>query len=170
MNDTIMKLRILARSEMTLARINARLMATRTMFYAVAVALLLLTVVMVNLGAYQLLAETYGNAQAAFIVALADGVLAGLFVLAGRMMKPGSEEQMVRDIREMALSDLTSDANAALDDFKKVGANLEKIRAGFSSFTGEGSRLASLASLGPVVAMVINALKRHRESRGSDDS
>jgi hypothetical protein len=167
MNDTIAKLRILARSELTLTRINARLMATRAIVFAVAIGLLLLTVVMVNLGAYELLAETYGNAQSAFIIAAANGLLAGVLLLVGRQLKPGPEEQMVREIRELALSELTADANAVKHDLQKVGSELENIRSGLSALSGGPAGiagLAGLASLGPLIAIIIKALKRNKDS------
>lgn len=56
MHETIMNLGILTRAELTLARINLERVANRAIFYAIAIGLVLLAVLMINLGAYQLLA------------------------------------------------------------------------------------------------------------------
>lgn len=46
MDETLMKVRILARAEMTMARIHGQQMANRVKLYSIALGLLLLTVVM----------------------------------------------------------------------------------------------------------------------------
>ena len=155
-----MKLRILGRAEITLARINAQRTANRAKLYAIAIGLVLLAVVMVNVGAYQLLAEIYGNATAAFLVAVGNGVLAAVLVFAAAQFKPGPEEQMVREIREMALAELTADVDELKQEFTQLGADVKRIRSGFAAFTGGGGIGAGWASLAPVVTMLIDALKR----------
>ena len=163
MDETLMKLRILARTEMTIARIHGQRMANRFKLYSIAIGLLLLTVVMVNVGAYQFLSQTYGNSMAAFLVAAANGVLAIGLIYAGRERPPGPEEQMVQEIREMALTELSADVDAIKQDFTQLGADVERIRTGFTALTGGGGVSAGWASLGPIVGLLTELLKGRKK-------
>lgn len=170
MHEIIMKLRILARAEITLARINAKRLANRAILYAIAIGLVLLAVVMINVGAYQLLAETYNNAIAAFLVAAGNGVLAALLLFAARQFQPGPEEQIVREIREMALAEVTADVDEIKADFARLGADVNRIRTGFSALGSGGSIGIGLISLAPVIATIIEAVKQRSKERKADAS
>jgi hypothetical protein len=158
MDETMLKLRILARAELTLARANFRRMVIRMAFGIIAIGMILLMVVMLNLGAYELFAASLGSARAAFVVAAINGALATLVFLLSTLVRPGPEQEMVREIREMALTELASDAAALQGEFAEIGQDVHRIRDGLSSFMGGGDALWS--SLGPVIAMLIEALKR----------
>ena len=75
MDETLMKIRILIKAETTLLKASARRAGMRGRLYAVAIGLVLLTVVMVNLAAYQFLAETVSPAAAALIVGIVNTLL-----------------------------------------------------------------------------------------------
>jgi hypothetical protein len=170
MHETILKLRILARAEITLARINLQRAANRAVMYAIAIGLVRLAVVMINIGAYQLLAETLSNAVAAFLVAAANGVLAAMLLLAARLLQPGPEEKMVHEIREMALAEVTADVDEMKANFAQLGADVKRIRTGFSAL-GSGGRIGiGLVGLAPVIATIIESLKQRRKERKSDAS
>jgi hypothetical protein len=169
MHETMMKLRILARAELTLARINLQRTANRAILYAIAIGLVLLAVVMVNFGAYQLLAETYSNGVAAFLVAAGNGILAGLLLIAARLLRPGPEEQLVHEIREMALADVTADIDEVKADFSRLGTDVNRIRAAFSSLgSGGGGFGIGLVSLAPLIGTIIEAVKQRRKGRKAD--
>lgn len=157
MDETLMKVRILARAEMTMARIHGQQMANRVKLYSIALGLLLLTVVMVNVGAYQFLSQTHGNTVAAFLVAAANGVLAMGVIFAGRQRPPGPEEEMVREIRDMALTELSADVDAVKQEFTQLGDDVKRIRSGFSGLTS-GAGLG-WGSLGPIIGLLTDLLK-----------
>jgi hypothetical protein len=158
MDETLMKLRILARTEMTMARIHGQQMANRIKLYSIALGLLLLTVVMVNVGAYQYLSQTHGNTVAAFLVAAANGVLAIGLIYAGRQRPPGPEEEMVREIRDMAMTELSADVDGIKQEFTQLGDDVKRIRSGFAGLTGGGG--IGWASLGPIVGLLTDLLKK----------
>ena len=90
---------------------------------------------MLNFGVYEILAAARGGATAAFLVAAGNGLLAVLILVAGNAIRPGPEQQMVREIREMALAELASDAGKIQGEFAELGADVQRIRDGFASFT-----------------------------------
>ena len=169
MEETLIKLRILAGAEMTLARIRARRLARHGAFYAIAVGMLLLALVMVNIGAYQLLTETYTESAAAFILAGGNALLAVLLIFGTYSVRPGPEEAMAREIRDMALNELAADADALKDDFSRLGADVKRIRTGFSILSHGKSIGAGIAGLAPVISILMEMVKRRREKKAAAD-
>jgi hypothetical protein len=161
MDETLLKIRVLTRAEMTLAKANARRMAARSRLYAIAMGMILLTVVMINIAAYEYLSTLKGDAMAALLVALANAILAALVIFAATRIKPGPEEEMVREIRELALSELSADADGIRQNFARIGSDIERIRSGFSSVSGVlGSTHSGLGSLVPLLGMLTSMLKK----------
>ena len=161
MDETLLKLRVLTRAEMTLAKANARRFAARSRLYAVALVMILLTVVMINIAAYEYLSTLKGEPMAALIVAFANAVLAVLVMLVAARIKPGPEEEMVKEIRELALTELSADADGIRQNFAQISSDIERIRSGFSSVSGVlGSAQAGLGSLGPMLGLLTSMLKK----------
>ena len=157
MDELLLKLRILARAEITLAQIGAQRVANRIKLLSIAIGALLLTVVMINVGAYQLLAETYSQVAAAFLVAAGNGALAIAMVFAAGQFRPGPEEQMVREIREMALTELAADVGAIQQDFNELSADVKRIRTGFAALgSGGGGVWSGLTS---ILGMLVGAFR-----------
>jgi hypothetical protein len=164
MNEIMLKLRIWARAETTLAKITARRTGQRFTTVAIAIGLALLTVGMLNLGTFELLTETQGRAKAAYYLA-ANGLLAILLVLAAQRIKPGPEEQLVQEIREMALVELQTDADQVKDEFSRLTGHVKKIENAVSGLTGSGSTLTKLSSVAPVVELAVQALKQRHSGK-----
>lgn len=165
MEETLLKLRILASAEMNLARVKFRRLAGRAVFLGLAAGLFLLAVVMANIGVYQLLSERYSSGDSAFIVAAGNAVLAALLAFFGWRIKAGPEEQMAREIREMALEELTADVDELQEEVSKVGKDVKRIRTGFSILTRGGQIGAGLAGLVPVIKTVVDAVAEHRKRK-----
>lgn len=165
MDETIMKLRILASAELKLAHLKAQRLVNRAILVAIALGLLLLTVVMVNLGAYQLLAETYSESVSAFLVAAGNAALAVLVVFVVRRIEAGPEEKLAQEIRDMALDEVTADVGAFKDE---VGTDVKRLKKGFS-ILNKGSQIgAGLASVAPVISMIVEAIKQHRKDKKAE--
>jgi len=161
MDETLMKIRILIKAETTLLKASARRAGMRGRLYAVAIGLFLLTVVMVNLAAYEYLSETRSAAAAALIVSLVNGVLAVIAIVMAMRIQPGPEEAMVQEIRELALAELSADMDAVKEDFVQVKNDLEKIKNGVSSAFGMfKSGGAGVGSVAPILGLITSMLKK----------
>lgn len=161
MDETLMKIRILAKAENTLMKAKARRAAVRARLFAVAIGLILLTVIMVNVAAYQYLAESLGNAQAALTVGLVNAALAVIVIIWAMRIQPGPEEDMVQDIREMAMAELSADIDVVKDEFTKVSDDLKNIKSSVSTALGifkpGGSTIGSTAQ---VLGLITSMLKK----------
>ena len=165
MHEMLLKLRILASAEINLARIAARRLANRATLLAIAVGLLLLAVVMANIGAYHLLSRTQTPSMAAFLIAAGNALIAVVVLIIANRLEPGPEEQMARQIREMAFDELAADVEDLKDQFGKVGSDVKRIRTGFSFLARSGSISAGLASIAPVISIVADTIKEHRKQK-----
>lgn len=161
MTAVMLKLRIWVHAETALLKINARRTGQRFTALAIALGLAILSVGMINIGIFELVAESYGRVKGAFYLAGGNGLLAAIVVVVAQRAKPGLEEEMVAEIREMALTELQSDADEVKAEFERIADRVRKIESSVSALTGSGSSLSKLSTLGPVVELATHALK-HR--------
>ena len=161
MTAVMLKLRIWVHAETALLKINARRTSQRFTALAIALGLAILSVGMINIGIFELVAESYGRVKGAFYLAGGNGLLAAVVVVVAQRAKPGLEEEMVAEIREMALTELQSDADEVKAEFERIADRVRRIENSVSALTGSGSSLSKLSTLGPVVELATHALK-HR--------
>jgi hypothetical protein len=157
-DETLLKLRILTRAEVTLARVHSRVFARRLLLAAVALGALVLAVGMLNLGAYEMLSIRLGDGPAAFVVSAANGAFAMLLLYIASRMKPGPEEQMIHEIRDLALAELSAETETIKSNIGQVVSDIEQIQHNVASFASTAS--AGIGSLGPIVGLAVDALKR----------
>ena len=161
MEETVMKLRILAKAETTLFKAQARRASRQARLALLAIGLLLLTVVMINVAAYNYLQESLSPAAAALIVAASNGFLAVILLWQAARQQPGPEEAMVQEIRQMAMTELNNDLDEVRDEFRQFTGDLQHIReqvsTGLSLFRGGGG---AIGSLGSAVSLISAMLKR----------
>ena len=158
MNELIVKLRILARAEVTLFKADAQRKADMALLAAISIGCVFVALIFLNLAAFFALTESDINSRAAFILTGANLVVAVIPFLLRRRSKPSPEEQMVREIREMAVEQISNDITAVGDDIASVGSGIKQLKAGVSSFGSGGA--GALGAIGPLLPLVIDLLKR----------
>ena len=161
MSDTLNKIQILVRAEITLARIRAQRMRNRAMLAGISGVLLLTALIMINVGAYQLLSAASGVTMGAFLLAAINGALGLLPLLISKKAKTGPEEKLVQEIHDMALSDLTADVQDAQRRFAELGQDVKNIQSSFNAIS-QGGLSAKVAGLAPLLGLVIEMLKRKK--------
>jgi hypothetical protein len=163
MNELIVKMRILARAEVTLFRADAQRRTNQAILAAISVGCIFVALIFVNMGAFFTLIESDIDSRAAFMLAGANLGLAIVPFLLRRQAKPGPEEQMVREIREMAADEVSKDIQSIGDEIASVGAGIKQLKSGFSSFGGGGGGMGSaMGALGPVLQLLIDLLKKSK--------
>ncbi|MBT8441989.1 MAG: phage holin family protein [Gammaproteobacteria bacterium] len=158
MNELALKLRILFRAEMTLFKADAQRRGQSAGLMFVGVLCVLVALAFLDVGLFFVLSESRGPSNAAFILAGGNLVLAIIPFLLSRQTKPSSEELMVREIREMAMEDLSKDIDRVAGEFAAVGNSFKNIRSGVSSLGGGGMDL-----VGPAVGFAIDMLKKRKK-------
>ena len=159
MNEFMMKLRILARAEITLFKADANRRASQATLAAISIGCVFVGLVFVNAGFFFMLTESAIDSRAAFILAAGNFGLAIIPFLLRRNSKPGPEEKMVRDIRDMASDEISKDVASVSDEVAAVGSSLKQLKAGVSSFGGGGMG----GAIGPLLPLVIDLLKKSKK-------
>ena len=159
MNEFIVKLRILARSEVTLFKVDANRRANQALLAAISIGCVFVGLVFVNMGLFFMLTESEIDSRAAFILAAGNFGIAVIPFLLRRNAKPGPEETMVREIREMAAAEISKDLAEITDEIGAVGDGIKQLKSGISSFTRGGGG-GAMGVLGPVLPLIIDLLKK----------
>ena len=163
MNELIVKLRILARAEVTLFKADAQRRTNQAILAAISIGCIFVALIFVNMGAFFTLIESDIDSRAAFILAGVNLGLAVIPFLLRRQAKPGPEEEMVREIREMAAEEISRDMQGVSDEIASVGAGIKQLKSGISSFGGGGSMGGPMGALGPVLPLLIDLLKKSKK-------
>ena len=156
MNALVMKLRILLRAELALIKVDAQRRSNMLVLSAISIGCVFVALVFANIGAFFALSDSSVDAKAAFMLAGGNLLLALIPQLLKLRTKPGHEEQMVREIREMAMNEVTKDLDGFSQEFAAIGTSIKQVKSGFSSLSG---------SAAPVLAMAINLLKKSKTKK-----
>ena len=148
MNDPALKLNLLVRSELALARIQARRALSRLILSITALLFILLAGAMLNFAIYHAFAANFSPALSGVFVALINLFVAGIILLiAGRIGANSNEEKMAQEIRTLAYAELNSDVESVKKEMSTVTKDINKIRRGFSSFTDTTGSIIQLLNL-----------------------
>lgn len=162
MNELLVKLRILARAEVTLFKADAQRRTNHAMLSAISIGCIFVALVFVNVGVFFWLTDAAIDSKAAFMLAGGNLALAFVPVLLRKQSKPSTEETMVREIRDMAAAEVTKDITAVSDEVAAVGSGIKQLKSGMSSFGGGGSG-GALGALGPILPLIIDLLKKSKK-------
>lgn len=157
MNELIVQLKILARAEVTLFKADAQRRTNQAMLAAISIGCVFVGLVFVNMGLFFVLTDAELDSRAAFILAGGNFGLALIPFLLRRNAKASPEEQMVREIREMAAEQVSQEFTAIANEVAAVGSGIRQVRSGLASL--HAGATGSLASLLP---LLIDLLKKDR--------
>lgn len=155
MNQLGLKLRILARAEMALFRLDTRRRTRAVVLGVLGAGCALVALVFLNVGLFFHFAEQPISSRAAFILAGGNLLLAGIpALLARRTVSP--EEAAIREIREVALTEVTNEVDRLGKDLGALGSSLSGLRG---LVTGKGEGLDGLGSVAPLLGVLLGMLK-----------
>jgi len=147
-DDPVLKMNLLVRSELALARIQSKRALSRTILYISALLFILLAGAMLNFSIYHAFVVKYSPAASGIFVALINLCIAGIILLiAGRVGTNSSEEKMAQEIRDLAYSELGSDVESFKKEMNIISTDINKIRRGFNSFTNTTGSIIQLLNL-----------------------
>lgn len=136
MNSLTRNLNILWRSERLLAEAEWRRSSRQITILVLAGVFGLLALIMLNVTGFYWLATTYGTAQAALAVAVADIVIAAILAVSAQSLKTAPETDMIREFRDSALAEIEAEAESfqthlvqIRDDVKTIGATVSQVAA-----------------------------------------
>lgn len=162
MNDPVLKLNLLVRSEMALARIHTRKAVSRIVLSLIALVFGLLGLGMLNFSIYKVFTIYYSASIAGGLVALINLLLAiVLLILAAKAGGKSNEEKMAEELRDLIYSELTEDAAALKTEFAKVTNDVHRIRSGFSNLTS--GKIGGLVGLAPLLELLNRVVQKKKK-------
>lgn len=120
MDHFLRSLKVFWRSERLLRENELRLLSQKIQCNALAGLVALFGLMMLSLSVFFVLVPYMGNALAALSVGGIDLVLATVLVTYGRSLKPAEEAKMVKEMRDMAVSDMENEMAKAEAEFTKL--------------------------------------------------
>jgi len=155
----MLKLQILARSEMALAQLRAQRAGTRSALFAIALVFGLLALGMLNIAGYYALTPMLGSAMAALVISLVDATLAGIVLLVSLRAGPDeNDEKLAREMRDLAYAELGADVEHVKAEIMQITEDVRGIRSNFSSIAG-----GAVSTLGPLVGLLLNSMKKKKK-------
>lgn len=113
MEHLVRSLKVFWRSERLLRQNELRLITQKIQCNALAGLVALFGLVMLSLSVFFALVPYMGQALAALSIAAIDMVLAGALVVYARKLQPSAEIGMVKEMRDMAVSDIEGEVARA---------------------------------------------------------
>lgn len=156
MQRFVQGLKILWRSERLLGANELRLVSQKVQFNALAGLVGVSGLIMVTLAVFFALVPYWGQAWAALAVAGIDFALAAVLVAVARGVRPSREVEMVREARDLALSDIEHQVSLADTEVKEL---LGEVR----TFVRNPADALMRQALGPVLSGVVRSLKSRKE-------
>ncbi|MDA4845141.1 hypothetical protein [Hoeflea poritis] len=114
---------------------------------------------MFNWAGFFALGPHVGNAWAALIVGLADILIATLLILVSQVLKPAPEEEMVREVRDMALGEIGAEAEEVQTKLLQLRDDVEDVRANVADFVKRPLDVLSPSLIGPTLVAVSKLVK-----------
>lgn len=152
-------LQLLWRSERVLVESRLKLTTRKLVLGVVAGIACLFAWGMLNIAGYFALEPLTGKAWSALIVGVADIVFAVLLIMIAQGLQPAPEEDMVREVRDMALAEIGTEVDDVQAKLLQLRDDVEGVRDSISHFVNRPLDALSPAMIGPALAILTNLVK-----------
>jgi len=160
MQDVMTKARALFKAQSALTRIELQAKASQAVFVALALVFGLLGLGMVNVGAFLGLSPVLGPAWSALFLGVADLLLAGVIAKAAAGVTPGPQAKTARELRDLVIDSLSTDAERLKADLQGVRGSLSRMQSVISSVPRAAEIVPGVST---VVSLLTSALKKKRK-------
>ena len=152
-------LQLLWRSERVMAEARLKLISRKLVLAVIAGIACLIAVSMLNLAAYWALVTVVSKPLAALIVALVNIVIAGLLIAIAQGLQPGPEEEMLREVRDIALGDLGSEVDDVQAKLLQLREDVEGVRTSVTQFVQRPTDALSPTMIVPALSAIAKLAK-----------
>jgi type VI protein secretion system component VasK len=159
MSNVTRNLKLLWRSEQILAEAKLSLLTRKLVLGVVAGIACLLAWGMINIALFFAFEPKLGQAWSAAIVGGLDFVFAAILIMVAQNLRPAPEEDMVREVRDIALSEIGSEVDEVQEKLQQVRNDMEAAREGITKFVSRPMDILSPALIGPAVATISKMMK-----------
>ena len=152
------KMKLLIKSEKALLSLEMRKRSRQTVWIALAMVAVLVSLVMLNVSTYLYLSESFSNLQTAMIMTASNIVIAILcFVIASRQDR-GVEAESIEDIRDFAWEQISADIDDVKQNVTDFKESVVKVRRSVDSFTSGDA--FGIKKVLPIISTLIELNKK----------
>ncbi len=162
MNAMSRNLQLLFRSERVLTEARIKLTTRKLILGVVAGIAGLFAWGMLNIAAYFALEPVTGKAWAAAIAGGVDIAIAAILVAIAQNLQPAPEEDMVREVRDMALGEIGNEVENVQARLMQLRDDVVGVRTSISQFVNRPLDALSPALIGPALAAVTKLVKSNK--------
>ena len=163
MSTMTRNLQLLWRAERVLAEARIKLMTRKLVLGVIAGIACLFAWGMLNIAGYFALEPSVGKAWAAFIIGMIDVVIAGLLVAVAQALQPGPEEDMVREVRDMAVGEIGAEVEDVQQKLLQLRDDVEGVRTSITEFMQRPLDVLSPSVIGPALMAVTKLIKAKKK-------
>ena len=163
MSTMTRNLQLLWRAERVLTEARIKLTTRKLILGVIAGIACLFAWGMLNIAGYFALEPSVGKAWAAFIVGMIDVVMAGLLVAVAQALQPGPEEDMVREVRDMAVGEIGAEVEDVQQKLLQLRDDVEGVRTSITQFMQRPLDALSPSVIGPALMAVTKLIKAKKK-------
>jgi hypothetical protein len=158
--DTFLRsVRIILRSERIIAEAQAQIIGRKLILAVVAAIAALFALGLLNATVYLVLEGLIGAVGAASTLALANLFITIVFVLIARSIETGPEVDMVRDFRDMAVSDIESQVKDVEHDIRRIGSGVTDLGGAVFNLVGGPGNLVKPGLAIAAISAIAKSIK-----------
>jgi hypothetical protein len=159
MHNLTRNLHLFFRTEKALAKAKLRL-TTRKMILTVSLGVtVLFSIAMLNAAGYFALEDNVGKAVAALLVAVANLVIAGVLLVTKNTLHAAPEEQMVREVRDLAIAEIEAEAAIVQKQLLQIQEDVRSMRDTLVGFTRHPFNSLASGAIVPAVSIITKAIR-----------
>jgi len=152
------KMKLLIKSEKALLSLEMKKKGRQTLWTALGLVAVLVTLVMLNITTYLYLSATHSQLESATILTILNIAIAGVFFLLASRQHLGAESASIEDIRDFAWEQVSTDIDEVKQqatDFKNSVVKVKKTVDGFT--TGDAFGIKKVL---PIITTLIDLNKK----------
>ncbi len=152
------KMKLLIKSEKALLSLEMRKRSRQTVWVALAMVAVLVSLVMLNVSTYLYLSESFSSLQTAVIMTAANIVIAAMCFLIASRQDRGVEAESIEDIRDFAWEQISTDIDEVKQNVSDFKESVVKAKRSVDSFTSGDA--FGIKKILPIVSTLIELNKK----------
>jgi len=156
--DLNAKIKLLVKSEKAILNLEMRRKARETLWSALGVVAVLITLVILNITIFLYLTQSFTYAESGAILTIANLLVTILFFVIASRQERSAEAKSIEEIRDFAYEQLASDINEAKESVKEFSQSATTIKQNIESFTNGNA--FGLQKVIPLVNALIDITKK----------
>ena len=162
-NDFNAKLKLLIKSEKALLSLEMKKKAKETLWSALGLVSIFMTLVLLNITLFLYLSSEISNLASSATLTLINSFIAIIFFMIASRQTRGAEAESIEEIRDFAYQQLATDVDDVKANMKEFGKSALKVKENVESFTS--GDVFGIKKIIPIVTTLIDVARQHRKSK-----